>query len=184
MATVDSVLDFNKTALIIIDLQNMVVNMRPLAPYSSSQIVSNACRLADAFESKGAFVVLTKVSTSGMMGSSLKEQDDYTHELKKYKNAYLITRRQQSAFYGTDLDLQLRHRKIETIVLCGITTSHAVGATAREAHQLGYQQIFAEDAMTAFTTEDHEYVCKHIFPSIGKILRTEEIIELLNQDGN
>lgn len=184
MAIVNSLLDFEKTALLIIDLQNMVVNMRPLAPYPSSQVVSNSCRLADAFESKGAFVVLAKVSTSGMVGPSLKEEDDYTHELKKYRNAYLITRRSQSAFYGTDLDLQLRRRAIDTIVLCGITTSHAVGATAREAHQLGYQQIFAEDAMTAFTAEDHEYVCKHTFPSIGKILRTEEIIKILNQDGN
>lgn len=183
MAIVESLLDFEKTALLIIDLQNMVVNMHPLAPYPSSQVVSNSCRLADAFESKGAFVVLAKVSTSGMMGRSLKE-DDYAPELKKYKNAYLITRRSQSAFYGTDLDLQLRRRAIDTIVLCGITTSHAVGATAREAHQLGYQQIFAEDAMTAFTAENHEYVCKHTFPSIGKILRTEEIIKILKQDGN
>lgn len=184
MATVDSMLDFDKAALIIIDLQNMVVNMRSLAPYSSSQVVSNACRLVDAFESKGAFVVLTKVSTSGMRALSLKEEDDYAPELMKYKTVYLITRKSQSAFYETDLDLQLKRRKIETIVLCGITTSHAVGATAREAHQLGYQQIFAEDAMTAFTTKDHEYVCKHTFPPIGEILRTKEIIEILNQGGN
>lgn len=31
---------------------------------------------------------------------------------------------------GTDLDLQLRRRKIETIILCGITTNIEVEATA------------------------------------------------------
>ncbi|HVI20191.1 MAG TPA: isochorismatase family protein, partial [Gaiellales bacterium] len=34
-----------------------------------------------------------------------------------------ITKRQQSAFYGTELDLQLRRRGISTVLLCGIATN-------------------------------------------------------------
>lgn len=40
-------------------------------------------------------------------------------------------------------------------------------------------QIFIEDAMTASTKEEHDYVCKYIFPRIGKIRKGEEIISLL-----
>lgn len=186
----DSTLNCGKTALVIIDLQNRNINIRSLAPHSSSQVVANACRLTDAFERKGAFVVLVKVSTfdgndilipkSDMMRVPSKEPDDYVSELKKYKNAYPITKRQWGAFYGTDLDLQLRRRAIDTIVLCGISTSLGVDTTAREAYQLGYQQIFAEDAMTASTTEEHQYVCEYIFPRIGRVQNTEAIVKLLS----
>jgi nicotinamidase-related amidase len=37
------------------------------------------------------------------------------------------------SFHGTDLDLQPRCKGIDTIVLCGISTSVGVDATAREA---------------------------------------------------
>lgn len=189
ITSTNSTLDLNKTALMITDLQGLSVSVPSLVPYSSSQVVSNACKLADAFEGNGAFVVLVKSSTfdgndmlnprADMMEDPMTEPDDYAPELKKFKNAYRVTKRQWGAFHGTDLDLQLRRRAIETIVLCGISTSRSVDTTAREAYQLGYHQIFAEDAMTAFTTEEHEYVCKYIFPPIGRLLKTEEILELI-----
>jgi Isochorismate hydrolase len=64
-------------------------------------------------------------------------------------------------------------------VLGGISTSIGVDTTAREAFQHGYNQIFLEDAMTAVTKEEHEYVCKYIFPRIGKIRTSEQVISLL-----
>ena len=47
--------------------------------------------------------------------------------------------------------------------------------TAREAYQYGYNQIFVEDAMAASTKEEHNYVCKYIFPRIGQIRTSEEV---------
>ncbi|KZL89103.1 isochorismatase family protein YecD [Clostridium magnum DSM 2767] len=73
------------------------------------------------------------------------------------------------------IDLQLRRRGIDTIVLCGVSTGIGVDTTAREAFQQGYNQIFVEDAMAAITKEEHDYVCKYIFPRIGKIRTTENI---------
>lgn len=51
--------------------------------------------------------------------------------------------------------------------------------TAREAFQHGYRQIFAEDAMAASTKEEHDYVCKYIFPRIGRIRTSKEVALLL-----
>ncbi|MHB8141345.1 MAG: isochorismatase family protein, partial [Vulcanimicrobiaceae bacterium] len=50
----------------------------------------------------------------------------------------LIFKRQWGAFYGTDLDLQLRRRGVTNIVLCGIATSIGVESTARDAFERGY----------------------------------------------
>ncbi|MBI6871268.1 isochorismatase family protein [Clostridium aciditolerans] len=108
-----------------------------------------------------------------------KGWDSFVPELANIKNAHTITKRQWGAFYGTDLDLQLRRRGIDTIVLCGISTGIGVDTTAREAYQHGYNQIFVEDAMTASMKEEHDYVCRYIFPRIGQVRTSEEVVSSL-----
>ncbi|MFT9057109.1 MAG: hydrolase [Ethanoligenens sp.] len=186
-------LDMEKTALVVIDLQNGIVKNKQRAPYSGEQVVSNASKLAEAFTQKGAFVVLVRVSTHDGK-DMLRVKTDYkaprlqyqegwdlhVPELAHHTGAYIITKRQWGAFFGTDLDLQLRRRGIDTIVLCGISTALGVDTTAREAYQFGYHQIFAEDAMTAEEKGDHDYVCNRIFPRIGRVRSTEQVIEMLD----
>src|SRR6185312_7342654 len=89
---------------------------------------------------------------------------------------HLITKHQWGAFFGTDLDLQLRRRGIGTIVLCGIATGFGIDTTAREAYQHGYNQVFAEDAMNALSEDEHHYVCTRIFPRMGRLRSTDEIV--------
>lgn len=182
-----------KTALVVIDLQQGIAHpSRQGAPHESSVVVGNTSRLARAFAEEGGFVVLVRISS--LDGKDLLKPDTDMHltpgaypagwddivpELAEVKGAHVVTKRQWGAFYGTDLDLQLRRRGIDTIVLCGISTSIGVDTTAREAFQHGYQQIFVEDAMAASTKEEHEYVCRYIFPRIGKIRSTEEVLAAL-----
>jgi nicotinamidase-related amidase len=182
-----------KTALVVIDLQREITyNERTFSPYPAALVVQNASRLAHTFTEQGAFVVLVRVSSvdgkdmvkpnTDVKRNPVQYQegwDTLVPELANLKNAHIITKRQWGAFYGTDLDLQLRRRGIDTIVLCGVSTGIGVDTTAREAFQHGYHQIFVEDAMTARAKEEHEYVCKTIFPRIGKIRTTEEVVRLL-----
>ena len=60
-----------------------------------------------------------------------------------------VTKHQPGAFHGTDLDLQLRRRRIDTIVIGGISTNVGVESTARAGYDLGYNFVFLEDAMAA-----------------------------------
>lgn len=99
--------------------------------------------------------------------------------LNAVPHTFRITKRQWGAFYGTELDLQLRRRGIDTLVLCGISTGIGVDTTARDAFQLGYRQVFAEDAMAAFTEEEHAFECGTIFPKIGHVRTTSEILSLI-----
>jgi len=181
------VIKAEKTALVIIDLQNGIVN-RECSPHTTAEVIQNASRLVNAFTEKGAFVVLVRVSSvdgKDMLKPSVdlivnpmqlpEGWDSFVPELANSKNDHIITKRQWGAFYGTDLDLQLRRRGIDTIALCGVSTGIGVDTTAREAFQQGYNQIFIEDAMTAATKEEHDYVCKYIFPRIGKIRTSEEV---------
>ncbi|MNO45144.1 Isochorismatase family protein YecD [compost metagenome] len=176
------------TALVVIDLQNGIANSgRELHPYPVDQVIRNADSLVKDFTEKGAFVVLVRVSTldgKDMLKPKTDVQlspppfpegwDQIVPELAAYQGTYTLTKHQWGAFFGTDLDLQLRRRGIRTIVLCGISTSIGVDTTAREAYQLGYDQVFVEDAMGASSREEHEFVCKTIFSRIGRIRTSAE----------
>ena len=74
--------------------------------------------------------------------------------------------------------MQLRRRKIETIVLCGIATNFGVESTARFAFEYGYQQIFVEDAMAGRSAEEHDAVLKFIFPRLGRIRKRKMLQKL------
>jgi nicotinamidase-related amidase len=100
-------------------------------------------------------------------------------ELNRQPNDLVILKRQWGAFYGTDLELQLRRRGLSTIILCGIATAFGVESTARDAYERGLEQIFAEDAMTSRTAESHANAIANIFPRMGRVRSTAEIVAAL-----
>jgi nicotinamidase-related amidase len=100
-------------------------------------------------------------------------------EIEVQPTDLVLTKRQWGAFHGTELDLQLRRRGIRTIVLCGISTSMGVESTARSAYELGYEQVFVEDACAAITAEEHANAVTRIFPRIGRVRSTAEVVAAL-----
>ncbi len=187
-------IDKKSTALVIIDLQKGIAAMgRSLAPYSGESVVKNAASIADAFRKDNMPVFLVHVVASekdrlnvavdenpwASMGAARSaDWADFVAELGPKENDVIITKKQWGAFYGTDLELQLRRRAIKTIVLCGISTTHGVESTARFAYEYGFEQIFAEDAMTAMTLEMHNNSISN-FKRMGRVRKTEEILSIL-----
>jgi len=186
-------IDTVKTALVVIDLQKGITGI-PAEPYAADVVVENAAKLASIFRKMGMPVFLVRVSPShdrkDLLSPILDSPPQWTipqtagwadivPELGPESGDFIITKHQWGAFYGTNLDLQLRRRGIDTIVLCGISTSAGVESTARFAYEYGYQQIFVEDACSARAKADHEHTMKNVFPRIGRIRKTDEILSAL-----
>ena len=95
----------------------------------------------------------------------------------------LITKRQQSAFYGTELDLQLRRRGIATVVISGVATNFGVEATARDAHNLNYAVVIAADACSSVAPTLHEFAIAKILPRIARVRSSSDIIAALGANG-
>ena len=120
-------INFNKTALVLIDLQEGILKM-DYAPHTAENVVQNANKLIDVLENNG-FIAFVRVNfydgkdvlqPNAMISLPPKEGDDYSrfhHLLDKRDDDFVIDKRHFSAFVGTDLDLQLRRRGIDTIVL-------------------------------------------------------------------
>ncbi|MFV3240624.1 isochorismatase family protein, partial [Klebsiella pneumoniae] len=54
-----------------------------------------------------------------------------------------------------------------------------VESTARNAWELGFNLVIAEDACSAASAEQHQGSMTHIFPRIGRVRSTEEILTAL-----
>ena len=185
-------LDPRTTALVLIDVQKGVLSM-PLAPYGAAQIVQNAARLGLHFDEVGAVVALVHVAFSDKAIDRLSQPvdapsasaslpadwADFAPEIGALRADIVVTKRQWGAFYGTELDLQLRRRGVNTIVLAGVATNFGVESTAREAWQHNYAVVIAEDAVTSVGEDMHKFSIEKVLPRIARVRSTAEIVGAL-----
>jgi isochorismate hydrolase len=100
-------------------------------------------------------------------------------EIKTEPTDIFITKKPGVLFITQALHQELQKRGVTQIVLAGVATSIGVEATARSANEFAYNIAFASDAMTDMFAEAHEHSFKYIFPRIGEVGTTAEIIEKL-----
>lgn len=179
------------TALVLIDLQKGIVGMN--AAHGSARVVEQALTLMAAFRKAGLPVVIVNVKPSGAALLSRKDNNamrnllpslpadfsDIVPEIKTEDGDILITKQTWNAFYETSLHEALKKRNITGIVICGISASAGVEGTARAAAERGYNISFATDAMTDANSEAQQNSIKHVFPRLGEVGSSEDIIEKL-----
>jgi nicotinamidase-related amidase len=186
--------DSKSTALVLIDLQHGVAG-RQTAPHSPADVIANAARLADRFRELGSTVVLVRVAFSADGKDMLHPPVDSPMQFRPSDlpsnwaelvpqigprpGDLVITKHQWGAFYGTELDLQLRRRNIRGFVIGGIATNMGVESTARDGWERGYQIVFAEDAMSSMSADLHGFAVTNIFPRLGRVRSTKEILAAL-----
>ena len=186
-------LELNKstTALVVIDLQKGIAG-RPTQPYTAQDVVKNAAKLVQAFRKHRMPVFLVHVVHAPE--TMLKVESDtsfdrpavlppdwseFVPEIAPVSSDIVISKKQWGAFYGTELELQLRRRGMDTIVLCGISTEYGVESTARFAYEMGFRQVFAEDAMASASAESHNAAVTFILRRIGRVRKTNEILKAI-----
>ena len=186
-------IDRSRTALVLLDLQNFVVGL-PTVPLDGRAVLANCLQLADCSRAAGILTVLVRVDSGLDNTLLLKPPSDapmpsfdlppgsleLAPELGPKLGDVVVTKHNWGAFHQTDLDVQLRRRRLDTLIVAGLTTNYAIESTVRQAHERGYAQILASDAMAAFSLAEHEHPFRTIFPRIARVRTVAEIMAALD----
>ena len=181
-----------RTALVLIDLQRGITALPTI--HCADEVVHRAARLVGAWHERALPVIAVHVDYSPDFGDVLSARTDaraapvapapdfaeLRPELGLTASDLVVTKRGWNAFYGTELDLQLRRRNVTGIVLAGISTSIGVESTARAAAERGYEVAVASDAVTDTSALAHQASIEVILPRLGQLDVTAAIIAALS----
>jgi ureidoacrylate peracid hydrolase len=167
---------FEKTALIIVDLQNDFLasdgaySRGGATNPSALELPLRVSRVAKAVKAGGGLVVASQFTLwpdakgEPMISAHLKalrpflKKGDFAPGSKGQANvdeimAYVdvsVCKVAYSAFFNTQLDWILKHAGIEHLALCGIVTNGGVASTLRDAHLREYHTTVLSDGCAAF----------------------------------
>ena len=156
-----------RTALINVDLQNCFVQGYPISAPDGPVVLERINRLAAVCRAAGILVIHTSHvlrpdgSNTGVLGEMappVKEgilnkgsESAALHTgLVVDARDILLDKPRFGAFHGTDLELILRSRGIDTVIISGIATNVCCETTAREAMVRDFHVFFLSDGTTTF----------------------------------
>lgn len=196
-------LDPEKTALLVIDMQNFFVEEgQALEVPAARELAPNINRLTRTLRDKGGTVVWIKMTLNDedlekwsvflpFNGKRDKYrpviEGEYGHgiwkQLEVKPQDLVINKRRFSAFIqgSSDLHEQLQQRDIDTLIITGTLTNVCCESTARDAMMLNYRVLMVSDANATLTEEAHQAALMTIIFVFGDVQTTDEVVTLLHK---
>ena len=92
---------------------------------------------------------------------------------------YLINKHRWNSFHQTHLDLSLRTRGIDTIILCGGAVEVGVASTAFSARDRDYNQVIVRDCCTSLREDAEKMFMELVFPRFARIRNHDHVIDMI-----
>lgn len=178
-------IDVTRTALLVLDHQAMLTqNYTPdpaahLAKVAALLDRVRAAGMAVFYVTVGFRAGYPEVSDNNMMFSGVKAGGRFRlgdplaeipAEIAPRDDEPVVVKHRVSSFAGTDLEMLLRARRIDTIAMFGIATSGVVTSTVRAAADLDYRQIVISDLCLDLDQELHEALLGKLFPKQAEVI--------------
>jgi ureidoacrylate peracid hydrolase len=201
--------DLKKTALLFFDILNGYYHSGDAAAQARMKPwVDNAVRLMKAGRTAGLPIFFAKGNHRADNATSALLLTDTNNSLKPWPNGevtkgkmhviagdkssevipeldprpddYYIPKYRWSAFHQTHLDLALRARGIDTIIVSGGSTDVGVTATVYSGRDLDYNMIVVRDACgTSHEQRAHDALMELIFPRMSRVRTTEQVLQMI-----
>jgi maleamate amidohydrolase len=205
--TVESFLDFyrrrgyahdvgrgTRPALIVIDFSvgfTRGTERYPSPGYPAE--VAEAARLLDAARGRAPIVFTTIAYRPDMADAGLwakkipwieglqegTEEVAIDERLAPRPDETVLVKKYPSAFFGTDLDARLKAEGIDTLIICGCTTSVCVRATTIDAMALGYRPLLPAEAIAEMDPNLHAIHLMELNARYADVISVDEAIAYL-----
>ena len=104
---------------------------------------------------------------------------DVIDELAPTADDYVIPKHRWNSFFQTKLELSMRARGIDVMVLCGGSTEVGIASTAYAARDLDLDIVFVRDACHSGKAGVNEMFMDQIFSRMGRVRSTEDTIAMI-----
>lgn len=95
-------------------------------------------------------------------------------ELAPEPEDYDVPKHRWNAFHQTHLDLSMRSRGIDTVLLVGGSTHVGIASTAYAARDMDYQVVIVHDGLTGYEPQRSFFV-NHVFPRMCRVRTVDEV---------
>jgi ureidoacrylate peracid hydrolase len=203
--------EVNKTALLFFDILNgYVPASEPGKPRVLKPWIQNAIRLSKAGRAAGLPIFFAKgnhrpdnattaliltdtnnsltpwangeVTKTKMYVIAGDKSSGVLADLEPQAGDYYIVKYRWSAFFQTYLDLALRTRGLDTIIISGGSTDVGVTSTLYSGRDLDYNMIVVSDACgTSHDQRAHDTLMELIFPRMSRVRTTDQVIDMIQK---
>ena len=191
-----------RLALVNVDLQNVFVEGFPISAPDGLAVVERINRLSAACRKAGVLVVHTAHVTRpdgsnvGVLGEIIPPAREGLIAKGSFPAALhaklaveagdvVLEKPRFGAFHGTDLELILRSRGVDSVMITGIATNVCAETTAREANARDFRVFFISDAtatsdMGGVSHEElQRAACAVLGSMFAQVLSAEEMLKKL-----
>jgi nicotinamidase-related amidase len=191
-----------RTALVNVDMQNCFVENSPIAATGGLQVLDRVNLLASKCRDAGILVIHARHvlrpdgSNAGiLLQIPLVKQGiinrgsnsaDFHKGLVIDQSDVILEKPRFGAFHGTDLELLLRSRGIDTVIVTGISTNVCCETTAREAAVRDFHVLFVGDATATFGAGElsaeaiQKATCTTIDLIFGRVVTVDELVHSIS----
>jgi ureidoacrylate peracid hydrolase len=196
----------DRTALLVVDMQNGfchsdgTIGKSDLDVGSNQRIIPRIADLARAVHAAGMPVLWSRQEHTGFDAARTRHRvathtaklefipclrgtwdADLLDELKELVSDgdLVFTKHRASCFYNTNLELELRMRGIDTLIVTGVSSNYCVDSTIRDAYARDLDLYIVEDACSCPWPDLHDAVMKTNAIFHGEVVSTEDALAAL-----
>lgn len=100
-------------------------------------------------------------------------------ELAPLASDVLVPKQRWNSFYQTNLELQLRARGIDTIVIAGGSTDVGIASTVFAARDQDYGIVVISDCCYSARGNNNQFFLERVFPRMGRVMTVDEAVKLM-----
>ena len=180
----------NSSALLVMDCQVGIVDS--LVPEEKEKVLSNLTKAIEAARKTGMVVIYVvvqfregypEISPKNVLFLGIKEagrlcetgsEAKICAEIRPQPGEVIVNKKRISAFTGSDLEVVLRSKGIDTLVLTGVSSLGVVESTARSAFDMDYRLFVLGDCCSDRDSAANEIAVTQILPRITTVCSTED----------
>lgn len=185
----------SKSALLVMDMQNSVVsrfaaNEEALLPFQKAIEAARSHAIPVIYVRVAFREGYPEISARNKMFGGIASRSGamaapeammQIHEsVQPRQGEPIVTKVRVSAFAGSDLEIILRSRQIDTLILSGIATSGVVLSTLREAADKDFALTVLSDACIDADPEVHRVLTEKVFPQQAEVVTVDAWVASLS----